>query len=218
MAWKHDYTITSDELWDANPPNRLPRGILMFPQVDVDKTHVVHFLFIEFGYVKKKMWTVSIDMNTKTVESFSLYINGHDGLQTDDADLIIYKSMTPMPFLPWGGHFQVTEEDALVVVDPAQPALEGDDSFSLPAAESTEILIIRIVSGHDQHTHGAPCAAAAKLMITTQQVDVSEDLRGVDGLVEGQLCHHELLLSSAPEAHQFVIQQAGMVATTMTRQ
>ncbi|CAN6247493.1 unnamed protein product [Urochloa humidicola] len=40
MAWKEDYMITSDELWEANPPDRLPRGILMFPRVDVDKSHV----------------------------------------------------------------------------------------------------------------------------------------------------------------------------------
>ncbi|CAN6277302.1 unnamed protein product [Urochloa humidicola] len=100
MEWKEDYTVTSRELWDANPPDRLPRDIPMFPQVDIDRTHVVHFLFMEFGYAKKKMWTVSIDMSTKIVESFSPCINGNEGLQTDDADLIVYKSMTPMPFLP----------------------------------------------------------------------------------------------------------------------
>ncbi|CAL4890493.1 unnamed protein product [Urochloa decumbens] len=101
MAWEEDYTVTSRELWDANHPDRLPRDILMFPRVDIDRPHVVHFLFMEFEYVKKKMWTVSIDMSTKTVQSFSMYINGNEGLQTDDdADLIIDKSMSPKPFLP----------------------------------------------------------------------------------------------------------------------
>ncbi|RCV38300.1 hypothetical protein SETIT_8G131300v2 [Setaria italica] len=104
MAWKEDYTVTSGELWEANTPERLPRCILMFPQVDIDRPHVVHFLYIEFGYYAcKKMWVVSIDMSTKTVESFSLYINGHEGLKTDDADLIDLierKSVSPWPFLP----------------------------------------------------------------------------------------------------------------------
>nr|TKW00864.1 hypothetical protein SEVIR_8G140100v2 [Setaria viridis] len=104
MAWKEDYTVTSGELWEANTPERLPRCILMFPQVDIDRPHVVHFLYIEFGYyARKKMWVVSIDMSTKTVKSFSLYINGHEGLKTDDADLIDLieqKSVSPWPFLP----------------------------------------------------------------------------------------------------------------------
>nr|XP_034569457.1 uncharacterized protein LOC117833972 [Setaria viridis] len=104
MAWKEDYTVTSGELWEANTPERLPRCILMFPRVDIDRPHVVHFLYIEFGYYAcKKMWVVSIDMSTKTVESFSLYINGHEGLETDDADLIDLierKSVSPWPFLP----------------------------------------------------------------------------------------------------------------------
>ncbi|KAF8752717.1 hypothetical protein HU200_011884 [Digitaria exilis] len=70
MAWEEDYTVTSGELWEANSPDRLPRHILMFPQVDMDRPRVAHFLSIEFGigYVKrnKKMWVVSIDMSTKT--------------------------------------------------------------------------------------------------------------------------------------------------------
>ncbi|RCV18351.1 hypothetical protein SETIT_3G294200v2 [Setaria italica] len=85
MGWKEDYMVTSSELWEANPPERLPRG--MFPQVDKDRPHVAHFLFIEFGYANKKMWVVTIDMSTKIVESFSLFINGREGLQTDDAEL-----------------------------------------------------------------------------------------------------------------------------------
>ncbi|CAO2033973.1 unnamed protein product [Urochloa humidicola] len=87
MAWKEDYTVTSDELWDANPPDRLPRGILMFPRVDVDRPHVLHFVFIDF--TSKKMWVVSIDMSTKTVESFSLYFNGRECLETDDHDFFV---------------------------------------------------------------------------------------------------------------------------------
>uniref|UniRef100_K3YNA4 DUF1618 domain-containing protein n=1 Tax=Setaria italica TaxID=4555 RepID=K3YNA4_SETIT len=72
MGWKEDYTVTSG----------------------------AHFLFIEFGYANKKMWVVTIDMSTKIVESFSLFINGREGLQTDDAELIRLKSATPKPFLP----------------------------------------------------------------------------------------------------------------------
>ncbi|CAO2043741.1 unnamed protein product [Urochloa humidicola] len=119
-VFKEDCTVTSAELWDTNTSECLPRGILMFSQVDIDKPHVVHFLYIEFGHVKKNMWVVSIDMSTKTVESFSPYINnGEDGsidmsirsveslsinrngvLRTDDHDFIKEKSTSPMPFLP----------------------------------------------------------------------------------------------------------------------
>ena len=98
IAWKEDYTVTSGELWEANTPERLPRRILMFPQVDIDRPHVAHFLSVEFGYANKKMWVVSIDMSTKTVESVSLHINGNEGLETDDADLIEYRSMAAAPF------------------------------------------------------------------------------------------------------------------------
>ena len=52
------------------------------------------------GYVNKKMWVVSIDMSTKTVETSSLYINGDEGLNTDDADLIRHKSIAAVPFIP----------------------------------------------------------------------------------------------------------------------
>ncbi|CAL5024729.1 unnamed protein product [Urochloa decumbens] len=98
MEWEEDYRVTSDELWDANPPEHLPRDILMYPQVDIDRPHVVHFLYIEWGYAKKKMWVVSIDMSTKVVESFSLYINGWEGLllHADDRDLIEHKSLAYM--------------------------------------------------------------------------------------------------------------------------
>ncbi|CAL5070758.1 unnamed protein product [Urochloa decumbens] len=101
MAWEEDYKVTSDQLWDANLPEHLPRDILMYPQVDIERPHVVHFLFIsQWKYAKKKMSVVSIDMSTMAVESLSPYINGHEGLQTDDADLIRDKSMSPMAFLP----------------------------------------------------------------------------------------------------------------------
>ncbi|TVU41725.1 hypothetical protein EJB05_15270, partial [Eragrostis curvula] len=69
MVWSQDCTFTSGELWSANPPERLPRCVLMFPQVDVDWPHVVHFVVSEFKYVMKKIWVVSVDMRTKTVES-----------------------------------------------------------------------------------------------------------------------------------------------------
>ncbi|CAN6234042.1 unnamed protein product [Urochloa humidicola] len=121
MVWKKDYTVTSDELWDANTFDRLPRGILMFPRVDTDRSHVVHFLYIEFGHVKKNMWVVAIDMSTKTVESLSVYIDRkadsstdmsciktledlcrfqEESIRTDSHDFIKQKSTSPMPFLP----------------------------------------------------------------------------------------------------------------------
>ncbi|TVU41702.1 hypothetical protein EJB05_15245, partial [Eragrostis curvula] len=101
MVWSKDYcTVTSDELWDANPPERLPREVLMFPQVDIDRPHVVHFLVSDYKYVMKKMWVVSVDMNTKTVESIYRYTNGLEDRGTEDADLTIQKSECPMSFLP----------------------------------------------------------------------------------------------------------------------
>ncbi|KAF0889425.1 hypothetical protein E2562_024491 [Oryza meyeriana var. granulata] len=39
MEWKEDYKITSDELWSLNTPECLPRNVLMFPQVNIDKPH-----------------------------------------------------------------------------------------------------------------------------------------------------------------------------------
>ncbi|CAO2189821.1 unnamed protein product [Urochloa humidicola] len=107
MKWELDYRVTSSELWDTNK-DRLPHDILMFPRVDIYKPHVVHFLYIEFGYVRKNMWAVSIDMITKTMESLSLHINRKDGLQSDFIwtkkksmlhDLIGKKSRKPTPFL-----------------------------------------------------------------------------------------------------------------------
>ncbi|KAK3126518.1 hypothetical protein QOZ80_7AG0557810 [Eleusine coracana subsp. coracana] len=69
MEWSKDYTVTSDELWAANPgDDRLPREILMFPQVNIDRPHVVHFLIVEFGFVWKKMWVVAIDHEDQDCE------------------------------------------------------------------------------------------------------------------------------------------------------
>jgi hypothetical protein len=80
-VWEKDYLVTSNELWSANPLEDLPCDILMFPQVNIDRPHVVHFLIIEkFVYTWKKMWVVTIDMNTKKVESFDLYINGMEAV------------------------------------------------------------------------------------------------------------------------------------------
>lgn len=99
-VWEEDYTVTSDELWSANP-GRLPHAILMFPQVDMDRPHVVHFVISEFGYVRKKMWLVTIDMSTRRVESFSQYTNGReDAIGTEGAYLTKVRSGCPMPFLP----------------------------------------------------------------------------------------------------------------------
>ncbi|KAL6651786.1 hypothetical protein ACP70R_010711 [Stipagrostis hirtigluma subsp. patula] len=100
MVWVKEYNVTSEELWNANPPERLPRTILMFPQVDINKPHIVHFLISSYGKVMKKMWVVSINMETKIVESFYQYINGFDDRGTMDADLTTTKSGCPLPFLP----------------------------------------------------------------------------------------------------------------------
>ncbi|CAN6245535.1 unnamed protein product [Urochloa humidicola] len=105
MEWKEDYTITSHDLRDLKP-----HGIPMFPRVDMDRPHVVHFLYIEFTCALEKMWVLSIDMSTKTVESFYLYVDVNVWLEMDDnarlqmdgADFMGSISMkpTPLPFLP----------------------------------------------------------------------------------------------------------------------
>ncbi|KAL6626461.1 hypothetical protein ACP70R_030187 [Stipagrostis hirtigluma subsp. patula] len=101
MVWiKEREDVTSEDLWKYNPSERLPRTILMFPQVDINKPDVVHFLISSFGKVMKKMWVVSINMETKAVESLYQYINGFDDLRTMDADLTREKSGCPLPFLP----------------------------------------------------------------------------------------------------------------------
>ncbi|CAN6236854.1 unnamed protein product [Urochloa humidicola] len=108
MEWKEDYTITSDDLRGHLPYG----GIPMFPRVDMDRPHVVHFHYIDFGYgrVVNKMWVLSIDMSTKTVESFYLYMDVDVYLQMDkearlqieDADFMrsICLFPTAPPFIP----------------------------------------------------------------------------------------------------------------------
>uniref|UniRef100_A0A0E0J7D0 DUF1618 domain-containing protein n=2 Tax=Oryza nivara TaxID=4536 RepID=A0A0E0J7D0_ORYNI len=44
MEWREDYKITSNELWSINSLGCLPRTLLMFPQVDIDRPHIVLFL------------------------------------------------------------------------------------------------------------------------------------------------------------------------------
>uniref|UniRef100_R7W0D1 DUF1618 domain-containing protein n=1 Tax=Aegilops tauschii TaxID=37682 RepID=R7W0D1_AEGTA len=100
MVWNEDYKISSDELWSLNSSECLPRDILMFPQVNIDNPHKVHFLMSDFEWALKKMWVVVINMKTKTVDSFSKYINGKEGLETDDGDLTKKRSEAPMSFLP----------------------------------------------------------------------------------------------------------------------
>ncbi|KAG0547279.1 hypothetical protein BDA96_01G066100 [Sorghum bicolor] len=99
MEWKKDYTVTSKELWSANAPKDLPRHILMFPQVDIYRPHVVHFLCCDYEYVMMKMWVVTIDMSTRIVESCSQYLNGLADLHTDKIELTQVKSAFPLPFL-----------------------------------------------------------------------------------------------------------------------
>ncbi|GJM86453.1 hypothetical protein PR202_ga02314 [Eleusine coracana subsp. coracana] len=96
--WTEEYKVTSEQLWLTN--TKLPREILTFPQVSIDRPHVMNFVISEFKYVMKKTWVVAIDMKTKTVESFYQYINGFEDRQTEDADLTIEKSDFPKPFIP----------------------------------------------------------------------------------------------------------------------
>ncbi|CAN6247534.1 unnamed protein product [Urochloa humidicola] len=99
MVWSKDGPgITSGELWRTD--GRLPHEVLMFPQVNVDRPNVVHFLVSSYGYVMLKMWLVAIDMNTRAVESVTRYINGFEDIGTEDADLTNDRSRCPMPFLP----------------------------------------------------------------------------------------------------------------------
>lgn len=100
MLWKKGSMVTSKQLWSTNYPTDLPHGILMFPQVNIAKPHVVHFLLIEFGSVLKKMWLVAINMNTGTVQSSSLYINGKEDRGNMDFDLTKQMSICPKRFLP----------------------------------------------------------------------------------------------------------------------
>ncbi|KAF8715063.1 hypothetical protein HU200_027610 [Digitaria exilis] len=106
MKWEKDYTVTSDDL-----PDYLQRGgIPMFPRVDVDRPHLVHCIFSEFGKAFNRMSVLCIDMSTKTVESFYLYMDANvffqtdekERLPTDDPVFITTKSFTcnVSPFLP----------------------------------------------------------------------------------------------------------------------
>ncbi|CAN6247533.1 unnamed protein product [Urochloa humidicola] len=101
MVWSKDWTTTSDELWSANSPDRLPRNILLFPQLNLDRPHVVHFLISDYEYVMKKTWLVAIDMSTRAVVSFSQYTNGWDEVVgSEGAYLTEDRSDCPRPFLP----------------------------------------------------------------------------------------------------------------------
>ncbi|RLN08835.1 hypothetical protein C2845_PM11G12310 [Panicum miliaceum] len=103
MRWIKDSTATSDKLWasaSGSPDDEFPHDIAMFPLVNIDRPHVVHFLISSYESVIKKMWLVAIDMNTRTVESFSQYLHGKEDLGTVDADLTRRRSTCPLPFLP----------------------------------------------------------------------------------------------------------------------
>jgi hypothetical protein len=72
------------------------------------------------------------------------------------------------------GH--IAEEDSMVVADPAQPSLEGDDSVGLPLGEFPEIIL---GSRQDRHTMGLPFTVAKLNIIGgggTQQGDVNTGL------------------------------------------
>ncbi|KAF8677217.1 hypothetical protein HU200_046694 [Digitaria exilis] len=98
LVWRKDTKLTSGDLWSANPPECLPRGIIMAPLVDIDNPHVVHFLFSDYAYSLKKEWLVAIDMNNSKVVSFSKYINGREDVGTVDDDLTRERSICPVPF------------------------------------------------------------------------------------------------------------------------
>lgn len=98
MVWNKDWTVTSDELWSTD--DCLPRQVPMFPQVNIDRPHLVHFLISDFTYVMRKMWVVTIDMNTRTVESFYQYLNGQEDIGTEQEFLTDQKSVCPSSFLP----------------------------------------------------------------------------------------------------------------------
>ncbi|RCU61697.1 hypothetical protein SETIT_J026200v2 [Setaria italica] len=98
MVWNKDWTVTSDELWSTD--DCLPRQVPMFPQVNIDRPHLVHLLISDFTYVMRKMWVVTIDMNTRTVESFYQYLNGQEDIGTEQEFLTDQKSVCPSSFLP----------------------------------------------------------------------------------------------------------------------
>ncbi|XP_072147441.1 uncharacterized protein [Setaria viridis] len=98
MVWNKDWTVTSDELWSTD--DCLPRQVPMFPQVNIDRPHLAHLLISDFTYVMRKMWVVTIDMNTRTVESFYQYLNGQEDIGTEQEFLTDQKSVCPSSFLP----------------------------------------------------------------------------------------------------------------------
>ncbi|CAL4971279.1 unnamed protein product [Urochloa decumbens] len=98
MEWEDYSTVTSDDL-GGYPDDCLQHGTLKFPRVDFDRPHVVHFLSVGFGCAHNKMWVVSIDMSTKTVESSYLFMNGTERLLPVDTRFIIKKLTSPLPFL-----------------------------------------------------------------------------------------------------------------------
>ncbi|OEL15246.1 hypothetical protein BAE44_0023731 [Dichanthelium oligosanthes] len=99
-VWKEDCTLTSDELWsDGGFPDYLPHEVLMLPQVDIDRPHVVHFLVSEYRYAMKKMWLVTIDMSSRAVRDYWQYTNGREDIGTEAEELTDERSSCPRPFL-----------------------------------------------------------------------------------------------------------------------
>lgn len=99
-VWNTDCVATSAELWAANFPDYLPRDILVYPQVNIERPYVVNFLLSEFKYPTKKIWVVAINTETKTVESVSQHVNWKKGLQNEDDDLTRERFISPKSFLP----------------------------------------------------------------------------------------------------------------------
>lgn len=95
----------------------------------------------------------------------------------------------------------VPEEDALVVVDPAQPVPERYGGIGLPMGEFPEIISS---SRRDFCTNGVPFAGASSLAVReggAQKADISCGLSAGAALgvyINGELCHYELLFVINP--------------------
>ncbi|CAM0911644.1 unnamed protein product [Alopecurus aequalis] len=104
MKWDKDFSITSKDLWDCNGPALLPRCVLMCPLVSMDRPNLVHFLCVEYsdeyGDEFGKVSSVSIDTNTKAVDSILPYLEGDRDPCGKDVDMVEHRSQLLQSFLP----------------------------------------------------------------------------------------------------------------------
>ncbi|CAL5051858.1 unnamed protein product [Urochloa decumbens] len=98
--WIEDAVVTSDQLWAANTPSRLPREVMIIPLVSMDVPNIVHVVL--FGWEIGSFLLVAIDSSDKQVlGSVVTYIESSEqGLSTDDADLVRAKPTSFTHFLP----------------------------------------------------------------------------------------------------------------------